>query len=90
MEQNIVVPDLDEIPLPKIKNLLKSTGVDAGQIDALRQEFFQTAMRKLAVYQVIVNRGGNIHKVHPKGVAKRRAANKVAARQRKVNNDRTR
>jgi hypothetical protein len=86
MSDKFKIPDEEQRkPRVKIKNLFEKTGADPALIETLRKMYYVNAMHKLAVMNTIVARGGNIHTVHPAAVAKRRAANKVAAKQRKVN-----
>lgn len=81
----IEVPNEVERLRPRISNLFEKTGADPALIEALRKMYYVNAMRRLQMMNLIVTRGGNLHRVNPVAVAKRRAANKVAAKQRKVN-----
>jgi hypothetical protein len=73
-------------PKVKIKGLYEKLGLTPEEVLELRKKRFENAMRLLKIYNLIISHGGNIHK-KPKDeiVAKRRAANKVAAKQRRVN-----
>lgn len=89
-EEKFTAPDEAEQLGVSIKGLLDTLGGEKHKqlMEALRKLHYINGMRKLAMMNLIVSRGGNIHNVNPTAVAKRRAANKVAAKQRKVNRDR--
>lgn len=55
------------------------------EADRLRAMQFQEGMQRMRWMALIVHRGGNIHGVNHRATARRRAANKVARKQRKIN-----
>lgn len=69
----------------EIKGLYEKLGIDQSQVDALREMKVYAAAQRLMFMTQIIGRGGNIHKVNGRATAKRRAKNKVARRQRRVN-----
>lgn len=68
-----------------IKGLYEKLGIDESQVEALRQLKLDTAGQRLMFMTKIVGNGGNIHRIDHKATEKRRTANKVARRQRRVN-----
>ena len=70
---------------PRITGLQEKLGVSDEQLDNLRALRIQTEMREALMMMNIWRKGGNIHGVNQKETAKRRKANKVARKQRKVN-----
>jgi len=68
---------------PEIAGLHEATGSDPEFMLRLRNTMRLNRLRLKLVQQLIVKRGGNIHRVDQKATAKRRAANKRARKQRK-------
>jgi len=69
----------------EIKGLKESLGVTDEQFENLATLKVATQMQTALLYMNIMNRGGNIHSVDHVATAKRRKANKVARKQRKIN-----
>jgi len=70
---------------PEIKGLHEATGSDPEFINRLRNTMMVNRLRLKLVRQLIVKRGGNIHRVDREATKKRRAANKQARKQRRIN-----
>lgn len=87
MNSEVINPD--ELPEPHLavdyKNLLDKLDVSPDQVQKLYEMKFREMQRRAFFITVIIGNGGNIHRTNAKETAKRRAANKVAAKQRKVN-----
>lgn len=70
----------------EIKGLKEKLGVTESQLDNLRRLRVQSEMRQALMMFVVWKRRGNIHGVPTDAViAKRRKANRVARKQRKIN-----
>lgn len=69
----------------EIKGIYEKLGIDQSEVDKLREMRVDTAAQRLMFMTKIMAGGGNIHRVDHQATAKRRAANKVARRQRRVN-----
>lgn len=69
----------------QIKGLYEKLGIEQSEVDKLREMRVQTASQRLMFMTKIVGSGGNIHRIDHKATAKRRAKNKVARQQRRVN-----
>lgn len=74
-----------EDPRLEIKGLKEKLGVTDDQLDNLRALRIESEMREALMMMAIWKRGGNIHGVNEKETAKRRANNKAARKQRRVN-----
>lgn len=73
---------------PSIKGLYEKLDVDPATIEELRKQAARDALLMLRYIYVIRLHGGALHKVNRRETAKRRAKNKVARKQRRVNRDR--
>ena len=69
----------------EIKGLLEVLGLSQSDVDRLRQLRIEAAAERLRFLSVVISKGGNIHGVNRSATEKRRARNKVARAQRKVN-----
>jgi hypothetical protein len=65
-----------------IKGLLEKLDLDQATVDRLRRMRVRAAVQYALFANLIVARGGNIHRVNRKATAKRRARNKAARKQR--------
>lgn len=85
--QQGLISEANNMLTPKISNLFEAVGADEEQVNKFRAMLVENGMRLLKVQMLIVQRGGNIHKVDHKATAKRRARNKAARKQRRINRD---
>lgn len=69
----------------KYKNLYQKMGVSDEERERLETMRFKAMVQRLMFVSKITLGGGTIHNVNHKATAKRRAANKVARKQRRVN-----
>lgn len=69
----------------QIKGLVEKLGVDEAAVERLRAMRLAAALRQIQLITLVTQRGGNMHKVDREATAKRRAKNKVARKQRRVN-----
>ena len=69
----------------EIKGLKDSLGITEEQVDHLRKLKVQVEQQAAQLYMHVWKNGGNIHGVDHEATAKRRKANKVARKQRKIN-----
>ena len=74
-----------DLEQPKISNLLEVINADPTVMAEIRAMSAVNGARMIAAFTLIVGRGGNIHRVNVRATAKRRAANRVARHQRRVN-----
>ena len=69
----------------EFKGLKEKLGVTDEQLDNLRALRVESEMREALMMMTIWKRGGNIHAVDESATRKRRAKNKIARKQRKLN-----
>lgn len=69
----------------EIKGLQDKLGITDEQIEKLKELKVRTQMQDALLMMNIWKRGGNIHNVNVPETIKRRKANKVARKQRRVN-----
>lgn len=69
----------------EIKGLKEKLGVTDDQLNELRKLKIQAEAQQAFMMMTIWRKGGNIHGDNKKETSKRRKANKVARKQRKLN-----